>query len=447
MRFPLAVLALGLSATPLLAAPPVPGRDWPGFRGIRAAGVDPANGPLEWNVAEGKGVAWKVPVPGLAHASPVVWDDKVCVVTAVGPKPAELKVGLYGDIAPVADEGEHEYRAMCFDRASGKLLWNQLAKKAVPAIKRHTKATHANATPATDGKVLVAMFGSEGLHAFDLATGKPLWSKDLGVLDAGFFMVPDAQWGFGSSPVIEQGVVYLQADVQKGSFLAAFDAATGKELWRTPRADVPTWGSPTPYEHGGQLRLAVNGFKHAGGYDAKTGAEVWRMKAGGDIPIPTPQVAHGLIFLTSSHGGPRPIYAVKTSAAGDVSLAAGATSNEQVTWSVERDGAYMPTPVVAGDTLFVLRDNGTVSAWDAKTGAKLFLERLGEGNSGYTASPVVAGDRLYLTSEEGETHVIRAGRSFERIGNGVLGETLLASPAVSGGTLYFRTRGHLVAIR
>lgn len=447
MRFPLPVLALGLSALSLAAAPPEPGRDWPGFRGIRGAGTSPANGPVEWNVAENKGVLWKVAVPGLAHASPIVWGDRVCVATAVGQKPADLKVGLYGDIAPVADEGVQEYRVLCFDRKTGKPLWEQLAKKAVPAIKRHTKATHANATPSTDGKVLVVMLGSEGLHAFDFASGKPLWSKDLGVLDSGFFMVPDAQWGFGSSPVIEQGVVYVQADVQKGSFLAAFDAQSGQELWRTPRADVPTWGSPTPYEHGGALRLAVNGFKHAGGYDAKTGAEVWKLKAGGDIPIPTPQVAHGLIFLTSSHGGPRPIYAIKTSASGDISLAAGSTSNDHIAWSVERDGAYMPTPVVVGDTLFVLRDNGTIAAFDAKSGEKLFLERLGEGNSGFTSSPVVAGDRLYLTSEEGETHVVRAARTFERLGKGLIGETVLASPAVSEGTLYFRTRGHLVAIR
>ena len=194
--------------------------------------------------------------------------------------------------------------------------------KAVPKIKRHTKATHANSTLATDGERLIAFFGSEGLYAYDMK-GKQLWKKDLGVLDAGFFMVPDAQWETGSSPILHDGVVILQADVQKDSFLAVFDAKNGKELWRTPRTDVPTWGTPTIHQVNGQTQILVNGFRHAGAYDFKTGKEIWKLSGNGDIPVPTPVVSDGLIYITNAHGPMSPVYAIKDTATGDITPAGG----------------------------------------------------------------------------------------------------------------------------
>ena len=136
-------------------------------------------------------------------------------------------------------------------------------------------------------------------------------------------MVPDAQWGFASSPVIHNGRVILQADVQKGSFVAAFDVRTGKELWRTPRDDVPTWSTPAVVSMNGRDQVIVNGWKHIGGYDLETGKEVWRMTGGGDIPVPTPIAAHGLVFITNAHGKLAPIYAIKPTASGDISLKEG----------------------------------------------------------------------------------------------------------------------------
>src|SRR5258706_11788622 len=180
---------------------------------------------------------------------------------------------------------------------------------------------------AGEDKYLAAMFGSEGLFAYDHA-GKLLWKKDLGVLDSGFYRVPDAQWGFGSSPVIHDGKLIVQADVQKDAFLAAFDVATGRELWRTPRADVPTWSTPTVHVGGGRAQVVVNGFKHVGGYDLATGKELWRMTGGGDIPVPTPIAAHGLLFITNAHGSAAPIFAVKETASGDISLADEQTSSD-----------------------------------------------------------------------------------------------------------------------
>ncbi|HET8647182.1 MAG TPA: PQQ-binding-like beta-propeller repeat protein, partial [Vicinamibacteria bacterium] len=206
------VAAAGLAAGG--PAAPRAGVDWPGFRGIQARGVsDGAATPAKWDVVAGQNVRWKVKVPGLSHSSPVIWGDRVCVTTAVSGKDDPLRVGLYGDIEPVQDTTPHEWRVLCYDKRNGKLLWNQLAAKGVPRVKRHTKATQANATPALDAGHVAALFGAEGLFVYDVK-GKLLWKKDLGLLDAGFFRVPEAQWGHASSPVIHDGKLLVLADVQ-----------------------------------------------------------------------------------------------------------------------------------------------------------------------------------------------------------------------------------------
>src|SRR5437867_9896285 len=183
-----------LLATAALAAD----ANWPQFRGPAAGGIGTGSPPLEWSVESGKNILWKTEIPGLAHSSPIVWGDRIFLTSAVPASgQASLKVGLYGDIAPVKDEGEHTFIVYCIDRKSGRILWQRTALSGQPKIKRHPKSTHANPTPATDGERLIVSFGSEGLFAFDL-NGKQLWQKDLGLLDAGFYMVPLAQWGYAS---------------------------------------------------------------------------------------------------------------------------------------------------------------------------------------------------------------------------------------------------------
>lgn len=423
------------------------GGNWPSFRGTRARGVAEGHAtPTDWNVESGENVVWKTPIPGLSHASPVIWGHRICVTSAVpegGDSP--LKVGLYGDIQSVDDEGSHRWTVSCLDKRDGRVLWEEVAHAGVPKVKRHTKSTHANSTPATDGQYLVAFFGSEGLYTYDL-DGNLKWKKDLGVLDAGFYTAPTAQWGFGSSPVIHEGKVLIQVDVLAEDFVAAYDASDGTELWRTPREEVPTWSSPTVYEFGDETRVAVNGWKHSGAYDFETGKPVWWFKGGGDIPVPTPIVAHDLIFITNSHGSANPIFAIRTDAQGDISLVGDKTSSEFVAWGKWRDGAYMPTPIVYGDYLFVLRDNGTFFCYDARTGEEQYKVRLGKGNTGFSASPVAADGKIYLTSEMGDVFVVRAGNSYELLAESSTGEVTMATPAISEGVLYFRTRKHLVAI-
>ncbi len=440
----LAVLMLqGVSG----ATAPRPGVDWPQFRGIRASGIDDRHpAPAAWDVAKNQLVRWKTPIPGLGHASPVVWGDTLYVATSISSeKDAGLKVGLYGDITPVQDSSPHEWRIYALDKKTGKVRWQHTVLTAVPKIKRHTKATHANSTLATDGERIVAFFGSEGLYAFDMK-GTPIWKKDLGVLDAGYYVVPEAQWETGSSPILHDGVVVVQADVQKGSFIAAFDAKDGKELWRKTREDVPTWSTPTIHQVNGRTQLLVNGMRHVGAYDFKTGEEIWKLSGGGDIPVPTPVVSDGLVYVTNAHGLMSPVYAIKDTASGDVSLKDGADKNTAVVWSYPRGGGYMSTPLVYRGILYVITYNGILTGYDATTGEKYFTQRLADGTSAFTSSPVGADGKVYFASEDGRVFVLKAGRNYELAATNEMGESTLATPALSEGTMFWRTQAHIIAI-
>ncbi|HTS26787.1 MAG TPA: PQQ-binding-like beta-propeller repeat protein [Bryobacteraceae bacterium] len=419
--------------------------NWPQFRGAGASGIGNGSPPVEWDGEKGKNILWKTDIPGLGHSSPVIWGDRIFVTSAV-PAAGEsaLKVGLYGDITPVEGEGPQTFTVYCLDRRSGKILWQREAAGGQPKIKRHPKSTHANPTPATDGKTLVVSFGSEGFYAFDF-NGKQIWKKDFGVLDSGYYVVPGAQWGFASSPVIHGDKVVVQADVQKNSFLAALDLATGKELWRTPRADVPTFGTPAvlPYTAGGTngWQVVVNGWKQIGGYDLATGKELWKLRGGGDIPVPTPVLMDGLIIITSAHGGQRPIYAIRTDAAGEL-----AEGSKGMAWSQQKAGNYMQTPLLLGGLGYFCYDNGVLTVYQLATGEQLYQQRLGAGTSGFSSSPVAAGDHLYVTNEEGHTYVLSPGREYKLLGENEVGETVMATPAISDGVLYIRARKHLFAV-
>jgi outer membrane protein assembly factor BamB len=282
------------------------------------------------------------------------------------------------------------------------------------------------------------------LFTYDLE-GKLLWKKDFGVLDAGYFMVPDAQWGFASSPVITGDKLIVQADVQKNSFLAAFELKTGNELWRTPRADVPTFGTPAvlPYTGGNRksLQVVVNGFKHIGGYDLATGKELWKLKGTGDIPVPTPVLGEGVVIVTSAHGPGRPIYAIRTDASGDITDQPAAMA-----WKQERSGNYMQTPLVHDGIGYFCLDSGVLSVFKIATGERLYQQRLGGGTAGFTSSPVAAGKHLYITNEEGRTFVLALGGEYKPVGENDLGESVMATPAIVDGVLYMRGGRNLYAI-
>jgi len=410
--------------------------------------------PTVWNVERSENILWKQAIPGLGHSCPIIWGDRLFVTSALNlRKNAPLKVGLYGDPASAEDSDAQQWKILCLNKNTGEIVWERTAHEGVPKLKRHPKSTHANSTMATDGTNVVAFFGSEGLYCYDM-DGNPRWQKDFGTLRTSPMVYndkPDPQgidleWGFASSPMIDAGRVFVQCDVLTNGFIAALDLTDGKEVWRTTRDDTATWSTPNVCKDGRRPQLVVNGWKHMGGYDLRTGEEIWRMAGGGDCPVPTPLVWQDLIFLTSAHGPRRPMYAVRADAVGDVSLRDGATTNRYVAWSALRGGSYMQTPLVYGDYLYSCHDDGVLTCYEARTGKQMYKERLGKGGEGFTASPVASEGKLYFTSEQGSVFVVKPGQDFTVLATNHLSEVCMASPAISAGTIFFRTQGHVIAV-
>lgn len=424
----------------------VPAQNWPQFRGPGATGVTEGQPSAQsWDAGKSVNTVWKTAIPGLAHSSPVVWGNKVFVTTAVtsGAKD-ETRFGLYGDVAPVKNDPSHTWKVYALDKQTGKILWERTAYQGIPKVKRHPKSTHADSTPVTDGKHLIALFGSHGLYAYDL-NGKLLWKQDLGTLDAGWFYDPDYQWEYGSSPIIYRDLVIIQADLQKDSFVAAYNLKSGKLVWKTPREEIPGWSTPTVFEGKTRAELITNGTKAIRGYDPQTGKELWRLTPNSEITTPTPFVAHDLIYVTSGYRPVQPIYAIRPGASGDISLKDGKDSSEFIAWSKTRGGPYMPTPIVYGDLLYTCSNQGVLTAYNAKTGERIYQERLGGKGGAFTASPVASNGKLYLSSEDGEVFVVKAGPKYELLSTNAVGEVMMATPAISDGLVIVRGVNHLFA--
>ncbi len=417
-------------------------QDWPSFRGPAASGVaDHQNLPAAWDVAHHTHIRWTVPIPGLAHSSPIVWHDLVFVTTAISSRPdASFKRGLYGEGDASDDVTPQQWRLLCLDRKTGEILWDRLAYEGSPKEKRHMKATYANATPATDGKVVVAFFGSQGLYAFDMA-GTPLWKRDLGKLNVGAYDLPEYEWGTASSPILYGGSVIVQCDQQKGSFLEAFDRDTGRTIWKADRDELPSWGTPAVYQGGARTELITNGSNFVRGYDPATGKELWRLGGSSKITAPTPVSAGGLIVVASGRRPEAPIFAIRAGAAGDI------TGNPHwVAWQKQQRGPYMPTPLIYKTYLYVLGNAGVFDCYNLETGAEVYRERIPHQGSGFSGSPVASDGKIYLPSEDGDIFVVKAGPRFELIGKNEMGEPLMATPAIAGGLLLVRTQHHLWAI-
>jgi outer membrane protein assembly factor BamB len=419
--------------------------DWPSFRGPYATGVaDGQHPPLTWDVKTQANVRWKTPIPGLGHSCPIVWGDRLFVTTAISGDPnPKVRIGNYGDVGSVDDTTKHSWRVLCLDRESGKIRWERTAIEAVPKSKRHLKGSQANCTPATDGKRVVACFGPEGLYCYDFE-GRLLWQRDLGTLDSSFAIDREYEWGFGSSPIIHDGLVILQCDLSKGSFIAAYSLEDGSLVWSTPRDEIPSWSTPTIWRSAERVELVTNAAQYARGYDPITGKELWRLAKKSEVTIPTP-VAHGeFIYITSGNRPIQPLFAIRPGASGDISLQEGEDRNSAVVWSKMRGGPYMTTPILYQDLLYTCSNAGMLTCYEADTGKEVYKERL--GGVSYTASPVAADGRLYFVSEEGQARVVKSGRQFELLAVNDIDDICMATPAISDGTLFVRSQHHLLAL-
>ena len=438
------IFGLFLAASPLIA------QNWPAFRGDNAAGTaDGAQPPTTWNVAEGKNLLWKTAIPGIAHSSPIVWGDRVYVTTAVNTAgESDLKVGLYGDVKPAEDTTPHEWYLYALDLKTGAIVWQKMALKAVPQVKRHPKASHANSTPVTDGKHVVAILGSDSLFCYS-ADGELLWQTNLGVLDAGWFYDPTYQWGHASSPILYKDRVLVQVDRQKDSYLAAFRLSDGKPLWRTKRPEhIPSWATPSLIEYkteqGSRTLLVASGTPTIGGYDVETGEEVWTLGPMSEIAVGTPVTRGDVVYVTGGYPPVRPIYAVKAGAKGHISLAE-TTEDPNLAWALKTGGTYMPTPIIYGDYLYTLASNGVLACLNAATGEEIYRERVAGGGVGYSGSPVAADGYLYLPTEDGDVHVVKAGPKYELVATNPVGEVIMTTPAIAPGTFLVRAKHHLFA--
>jgi len=434
-------------STPALPAATSAEGSWPSFRGPVASGVaDGQQLPDTWDGPRGEHILWRTPIPGLGHSSPVVWGDTLFVTTAVSSRGnATFKPGLYGDGDASEDRSPHQWKLIAIDTATGEVMWDRVAVEGEPLDKRHIKSTYASATPATNGRIVVATFGSMGAHAFDMA-GNVVWRVDYGRVNLGAYDLPSWEWGPASSPIIWKDLVILQVDTHADSFLLALNAETGATVWKTDRDEIPSWGTPTVAETPAGPVLVTNASNFIRGYDPRTGRELWRIGRSSKITAPTPIFADGLWVVASGRAPERPIFVVRPDAAGDLTLSPDETQNSGVAWSKTARGPYMPTPLAYRGILYVLANNGVFDAYDLATGNEIYRQRLPDVGSGFSASPVAADGRIYLSSEDGDIVVIGAGPEFSHVATNAMGDLLMATPALSGGVLYVRGATTLFAV-
>lgn len=439
MRKFLLILGLLLSAQ-------VFAQNWPQFRGVRAQGVlDGANLPVKWQL-DGSQLQWKIPIPGLAHSCPVIWENRVWVTSAVSSKgESYLKPGLYGSGDADKDQSAHRFVLYCLDLDSGKTLWENVCYEGEPKEKRHIKSSYANATPVTNGEIVVAFFGSQGLYAFDLE-GKLLWKQDVGVLNLGAYDAPTYEWGSASSPIIFENLVIVQCDTQAESFVQAFDLETGKSVWRVVRDELPSWATPTVISYSGKHELVTNSPNFIRGLDPSSGAELWQLGGSSKITAPTPFLAEGLLVVASGRRPAKPIFVLEPGGRGDLTLDEGQQNSEWIRWHIRGKGPYMPTPIAYNGLLFSLNNNGVLDCYDLKTGKHHYRQRVEHGGLGFSASPVASNGVVYFSSEDGDVFSVNATTNYELISKNPVGESIMATPALTKDRILVRARHHLFAI-
>jgi outer membrane protein assembly factor BamB len=418
--------------------------NWPGWRGPASMGISAEKGiPAKWDAA--KNIKWKVAVPGLGHSSPIVWGDRIFVTTAVNsdPKEANWQKGFpFGDRK--LDASEISWQVLCFDKETGKLLWQQTAVSQKPVNPRQTKNSYASQTPVTDGTHVYAFFGDQGMYCYDF-NGKLIWNCSLG----SFTM--RSGWGVASSPVLYKNYVIQTCDQETGkSFIVALDKNTGKTLWKTERDELSSWSTPYIYDKGARTELIVNATKAIRSYDPETGKLLWECRGPATtITVPTPTSYNGLIFVSSGFvvEPARPITAFRPGASGDITLKQGETTSDVIVWRQAAAAPYVPSPTAYDGRIYVLLDQGFIACYDAITGRELYGKTRIDIGAGFSASPVAMDGKLFCLSEEGDVFVIKAGDQYELLAKNSLGESIMASPAVSDGKMFIRALGHLYCIQ
>lgn len=415
--------------------------NWPQWRGPEGSGVSTERGlPEEWG--ETKNIRWKTPLPGKGHSSPVVWGKRVFVTTAVeGPVVPGAKAATHlidgkewRHPDSVGADHRHTFKVIALDRDTGRVVWEQTAWEGTPYDDRHRKSSYASATPATDGRMVYAYFGAEGLYAYDV-NGRLAWKFMPGKLGT-------VGMGNGTSPVLFQNLVIVQADEEEGknSYIIGLDKRTGKEVWRTPRKVQVSWATPLLVNTGKRAELIASGAESVIAYDPATGKELWRGKGveSNAIPSPVPTAGHDMVVVSA--GFPAKVaYAIRLGASGEL-------KESDIAWRYTKGTAYVPSPILYGDYIYLLTDKGVMTCLDARTGEVKYEGGRVPVPATFTASPVAFDGKILLTSEDGDTFIIKAGPKHEVLRTNSVGEPVYASPAVADGKIFIRGEKHLYAI-
>jgi outer membrane protein assembly factor BamB len=428
-------VSLGVAATASSSA-----GNWPQWRGPDGTGIsNEKNLPAEWNAS--KNIKWKTPIDGRGHSSPIVWENRIFVTTAIegdvvpGAKPPKHMLGDKEFIHPdsIGANKKHTFKVVALNRNTGKILWQAVAFEGTPYDDRHRKSSYAASTPATDGKMVYAFFGSEGLYAYDF-DGKLAWKADLGKMGT-------VGMGTGTSPIIFENLVIVQADEENGtaSFIVAFDKKTGKEVWKTPRKVQVSWSTPLLVKTAKRAELIASGTESIVSYDPATGKELWSHKGVESNAIPSPVANSEMVYLVA--GYPAKIaLAIRLGANGDL------TGTKEVPWQYAKGTAYVPSPILYGDYLYLTTDRGVLTCIDAKTGEVKYEGGRIPIPATFTASPVAFDGKILMTSEDGDTFIVKAGPKHEILGTNSVGEPVYASPAIADGRIYIRGEKNIYCI-
>jgi outer membrane protein assembly factor BamB len=414
--------------------------NWPQWRGPDGSGISTeTNLPAQWGPA--KNIKWKTAIDGRGHSSPIVWENKIFLTTAIegeevaGAKAAKHVIGDKDFVHPdsVGANKKHTFKVVALNRDTGKILWNVVAWEGTPYDDRHRKSSYAASTPATDGKLVYAYFGSEGIYAYDF-NGKLAWKADVGKL-------ANLGMGTATSPILFENLVILQCDEDNGtgSFIVALDKKTGKQVWKTPRKIQISWSTPLLVKTAKRTELITSGTETIISYDPATGKELWTHKGLESNAIPSPVANNEMVYLAS--GFPTKItMAIRLGASGDL------TGTPNVPWTYSKGTAYVPSPILYGDYLYLTTDRGILTCIDAKTGEVKYEGGRIPIPATFTASPVAFEGKLLMTSEDGDTFIIKAGPKHEVIGTNSIGEPVYASPAIADGRIYIRGEKNIYCI-
>ena len=457
----------------LIAAPAGAGdapKDWPSWRGPNFNGVvAEADPPVEWS--ESKNVRWKIELPGPGHATPVIWGNRIYVLSAVSTEkaaalsreteplswrsdttlpralPASLQEQPQAEQQqanppqrrggrPPREKPTHVYQFVvsAHDRGTGKTVWKTVVREEVPHESGHQTASQASASPVTDGEYIWASFGSRGFYCLD-KNGKVIWEKDLGAMQT------RNEFGEGSSPVLHGDTLVLNWDHEGDSFIVAMDKRTGEQRWKVPRDEPTSWSTPLVIEDDGRALVVVSGSNRVRAYDLKTGEVVWNCGGLGLNCVPTPVEHEGTLWVMSGYREAAGMAIRYAGAKGDIS------DSDRVSWKIDRGLSYVPSSVLYdGKLYFFQKFSGVLSCYDLKTGKAHYTEQRVDGVANIYASPVGAGGRIYVVDRDGAAAVFRHGETFELLANNKLDDAFDASPAIAGDELYLRGHRYLYKV-